>query len=571
MVSLTTLLLQANRLPTIYASSFSPLQSLTSLDLSANQLTHIYSNAFIGLSQLKRLNLSDNPLDSVNNAFGEFSHCDVIDISMTYFRSFDVTSCFAGVNVTMVIANRMPRLSLIDTGAFSNMPYTTDVQLENNPKLKYVDDQALNNVSMLHRLYLNNSALIALELSEEIMQLINNITLRVFLDGTPLRCDCLQQLTAILPPGSSSSLTVACELHQQKAEAANGSLIANATKCSPKIVPLSDAIYERVIGDSLELDCRSLPKHTVNWSFQPSQPAPSKLLPNSNSRVYNVSSLPDDVYTDGRGRLTIRFLLNSHQGIYTCYVTTGPGDAFDVTVRVRNVNAAIVILGSTATSVTVTWRAHMTSGGVPYVLTYRQDDVINATQRVIDIRSLTRSFTVSGLRSAVVYEFCVGIRRSPTTAVLPVSCQTVWTKGRDNAGSGVVSVQRVVLGGLVGGVIGTVALVCALSHLVRRYNRRVVLQEQLRSDRTSELYLAGVDALSTTDSTPVITYENAAAIGAYDDVISDEDEDEEDHGDVCYYSNRVRPIDNSGIDNDQDDNTALNSYDEFNCPQTSAL
>lgn len=571
LVSLTTLRLQFNRLPTIYASSFYPLLSLTSLDLSANQLTHIYGNAFTGLAQLKTLNLSNNPLENVNGAFGEFSMIDVIDLSATHFRLLGNggggSACFVDVNVTMVIANRMARLSLIDRGAFTNMPHTTVIHLANNTALKYVDDQAFINTPMLRELHLNSSALLSLELSAELLRRVEDKTLQVFLTGNPLRCDCRDYLARVTPSSLQNFAALCKSRSSQQTEL--GMLKQNAS-CQPRIVHVSEATYDKTVGDGLSLACRSVPKHAVQWSFQFStSSSSSQPLPASSSSSTLSASLPGDAAVNDRGQLTINFLLTSHQGTYTCHVKDPTGsDAFSIAVRVRSADAAIIFLGSSATSVTVTWRAHVTPGGAPYVLTYRPTDVINATQRVIDIRMPMRSFTVSGLRTSVIYEFCICLRRTASpAAVLPVACDNIATRRKDGAYSGVASMQRAVLVGVIGSVLGVVTLVCALSHAVKRYNRRKLLQEQLRGDPSSELYLAGVDFLSA-ESAPV-TYENPAAVDAYDVTNSDDDNDDGGGGgdtdDGEYFGGRTRTADDA---NHYDD---ASNFDDYGHPQTSSL
>ena len=521
LISLTTLNLQANRLRTISASTFVPLSSLTSLDLSVNQIAQIYSNAFVGLSNLKALNLSDNTFTTLPCVFGEFTFANVIDISETYIRLMDSTFCFTRINVSTIKINRMPQLILIDAGSFSHLPLLTTLQISHNPKLRYVDADAIKHTPSLRTFDLSYNEISSFGVTADLTYRIRNTSLRVLLEGNVIRCDCSEDGLSL---ASLPAVTVQC--------APTVARQSNRSSCGPEIVGLFDSVYEKTIGDSLELLCRSQPKqHSVYWTFLPNPsdlfPADVKLdqlIATAGKGRDVVSRLPGGVKVNDRGTLSIDFILHEHQGIFTCYVTAPNGqvvvDYMKTEVHVRNVDASIVIMSTSPSSVTVSWRAHLTPY-TSYVLAYRAMDIQNATVRIIDIRSLMRSFTVSGLRSMTSYEFCIGLRN--TNSILYISCKLVSTKGREYLGHGYMDIKRAVMGGLIGGVCGLVTLACVLSHLIRRYNRRKIMQEQLRGERTSELYLAGIDVIS--DTAPV-TYENTAAVDSFD-LLTDDDTNEE--------------------------------------------
>jgi len=132
----------------------------------------------IALQSLKRIikiNIDSNPLQQLST--GDFVHIPANQIS--------VSNC--------------KQLSLIDRGAFWDLPNVNTIYLNSNQNLQFIDSQALLGVPLLHSIELHDCGLKTFQ-----HDIVNNIlaitnskhehhfkrSIRVTLEGNPFLCDC---------------------------------------------------------------------------------------------------------------------------------------------------------------------------------------------------------------------------------------------------------------------------------------------------------------------------------------------------------------------------------------------
>jgi hypothetical protein len=126
-----------------------------------------------------------------------------------------------------------------------------------------------------------------------------------------------------------------------------------------------------------------------------------------------------------------------------------------------------------------------------------------------------RSYTASELTEKTVYDFCIAVRHQGKS--VRINCTGIMTRS-GYIHTGLIDARNYIVGGAITSLILLVVIGCALTHLVKRYNRKKRQQQELYSNNSSQLFLASLDSMS--DTTP-ITYENKVAEMFDDDDIEE--------------------------------------------------
>ena len=185
------------------------MTTLRKLVLTQNQIQTINDNAFVGLDQLEELYLEDNSLSRVP-AIALQSLKRIITIHMDNNPVQQLsTGDFVHLPANTISVTKCAHLTMIDRGAFWDLPNLYTLVLHSNPSLAFIDSQALVGLPLLHTIELHDCGLKTIQ-----YDIINNIvaneltagaiaganapkhehhfkrSIRLTLGGNPFLCDC---------------------------------------------------------------------------------------------------------------------------------------------------------------------------------------------------------------------------------------------------------------------------------------------------------------------------------------------------------------------------------------------
>ena len=503
--------------------AFSNLSSLEILTLHSNQIKNLADDAFRGLAKLSTLLLNNNHLAAVTSKpFHVFKDLDLLDLGNNHVERLSRGS-LQYFNVSTLRLNNMRNLKLIERRAIVNIVTLTKLDLSENPALMYIERRAFVGLPKLHRILLHSGNLTTLE-AEVIGGLSALATLSLY--DNPFYCDCTLAWIARLMRQNRHNVSLerqeqmSCrtgppDLQSQPLQSVPVGQLTG--QCPPRILPLFGPNHQVLLEDSIQLDCRAVgqPVPQITWIL----PAEDNEMTGEGVRMVKASS---QVGSDGRitvsdlGTLTIKVVQNGDQGQWTCTATSPRGrDQKIVVVRLRNPRANVILISVTSNSVSVTWKSSKYQRD--YELLYREVNV-NKSYTVVNILPYMRSYTASHLLPNTKYEFCIAVtHRSITTRL---NCTVISTNPPEGPLFGTMDARNTILGGSIACLLVLVIFITTVFLMIKRYNkRRRSAEELLGADYLSQVYLAGMDAMS--DTTP-ITYENRGI-----DLGSEDEDDEE--------------------------------------------
>ncbi|XP_077541834.1 leucine-rich repeat neuronal protein 1-like [Haemaphysalis longicornis] len=505
MRQLRVLTVDRNHLPSIYPEWFQDLLALESLSLSHNHISYVYprvflllhrlrylslahnrirglsDQAFLGLDNLTTLHLESNQLTRVPAAALQRLHglltLHIGNNPFTGFRSGN----FVGLPIVELFADHVPTLTVIERGAFRDLPRLQVLRLHDNARLQYVDTQAFISVPSLSQLLLQRNNISAL--SEE---LFHNLSapLSVSLHGNPLLCDCnvrwvLEAVAAL----SNTSVRfmqpedLVCHKPVRMAARAllNISLAEVPPECPPFLVGTVNSTVQRKIGDAQVFQCYALglPTPRVRW-----------ILPNG--QVCNQTGNDVHVQFKPPGSITIYHLKPVDVGPYTCIAENVHGRVVKVVdLVVENIDIHIFPQGILSTSVTVVWNGTARNSFPQYEIQYKPDDGTDlvsgpkssssADER--DFESVTvsrfyRSFTINNLEPETSYVFCIAVKDDEGDAHIKISCTRARTRDASFMLQGIHYTSNVAVAVVLGIVSTAVLMMCAVTVVARRYKHR---------------------------------------------------------------------------------------------------
>ena len=503
--------------------AFSNLTSLEILTLHSNQIKTLADDAFRGLAKLSTLLLNNNHLPAVTSKpFHVFKDLELLDLGNNQMERLSRGS-LQYFNVSTLRLNNMRDLKLIERRAIVNIGTLTELDLSGNSALMYVERRAFVGLPKLHRIRLHGGNLTTLE--AEVVRGLPALA-RMSLYDNPFYCDCTLAWLVRMTRESRHNVSLegqekmSCrtgppDLQSQPLQSVPVGQLTG--ECPPRILPLFGPNHQVLLGDTIQLDCRAVgqPVPQITWLL----PAEDNQIDDEGVRMVKTSSR---VGSDGgitvsdAGTLTIQTVENGDQGEWTCIATSPRGrDQKSVYVRLRNPRANVILISVTSTSISVTWKS--TKYQRDYEMLYREVNV-NESYTVVKIWPYMRSYTASHLLPKTKYEFCIAVTHKGITTRL--NCTVISTNPPEGPLFGTMDAKNTILGGSIACLIVLVIFITTVSLMIRRYNkRRRSAEELLGADYLSQVYLAGMDAMS--DTTP-ITYENRGI-----DLGSEEEEEEE--------------------------------------------
>ena len=446
MTALRQLLLAGNLITSLHPAALAVPRNLTSLDLSDNELTAVPTAALRRAARLDTVSLSGNPLSKLPAA--AFSGLDVRDLRLT----------------------ALPRLKIIDGGAFANLSRLTVLRLHDNAALRYVAPRFVHGAPALRTLLLHDTALLSLaaDLVPE-----TAAPLQLSLHGTPLRCDCvLAWLPAALAAGTvtlSIPERTMCRTPEPLAGRRLDSVTAAALgdSCGPTLVPLGRPTERRDIGQRLELECRATgrPAPRVRWT------TPLHSL--------NVS-------LDG-GSLLLQHVTEADAGRYWCVAESSRGSTnTSVRLRVQEVDIHLFPTGVSSKFVTLVWNGTARNNFPRYQLMYGRSGEDESEYETRIVTPFHRSYTISGLQPSTRYQFCLSYPDRDSRPVR-ISCTAVRTRDAGFMTRGIRREWTAAAAAAAGVAALVLAGLTLLAVAARRYRTR--LREEGDKDTGSQIPL----------------------------------------------------------------------------------
>ena len=156
------------------------------------------------------------------------------------------------------------------------------------------------------------------------------------------------------------------------------------------------------------------------------------------------------------------------RGTYHCTASNELGSVHKaVDVNIQNIDANVMILHVTSSSVTFSWKKVRSSH--PYEVAWRPANIDSAFHRV-SIKPYMRSYTASDLHISRLYEFCLAVIINDTPDIL--NCTIVRTKSKEFVYFGIWNTRNYMIGG---GIISLLLLCIVISsgiYSAQKYNQR---------------------------------------------------------------------------------------------------
>ncbi|XP_043204837.1 leucine-rich repeat neuronal protein 1-like [Amphibalanus amphitrite] len=503
--SLRTLNLSGNQLTTVSPAWFRQLANVTTLDLSGNRLRHMPVGVLGGMAALRRLLLAENHITSLHTAsllgprnlssldlrgnqltaapsaaLRRAAHLDTVRLSDNPFAKLPAAS-FAGLSVRELDLSSLPRLQIIDSGAFVNLSRLVELRLNGSGALRYVAPRFVHGAPALRRLLLHDTGLLSLaaELAEELAA-----PLQLSLYGAPLRCDCV---LAWLPTAlASGSVTLAqpegtlCKTPEQlrgrRLDAVPAATLGDT--CGPTLVPLGRSTVRRDTGQRLTLECRATGRPAPRLSWR--------------SPRQNTSR--------SGGSLLLRHVTEADAGRYWCVAESSRGTANrSVTVRVQEVDIHLFPTGVSSKFVTLVWNGTARNNFPRYQLMYGRagEDESDYESRIVT--PFHRSYTIGGLQPSTSYQFCLSYPDRDSRPVR-ISCTDVRTRDAAFMTRGIRREWTAAAAAAAGVAALVLAGLTLLAVAARRYRSR--LREENDKDTGSQIPLESFYSPLLSQSSP---------------------------------------------------------------------
>lgn len=475
---------------------------------STNEIKYVRSHSLSNLDRLRKIDISFNFIRSVVGLVALTSMRSLTDVTFDgnlidrLSRPLDFQPSSSS-SVRELSLCRMPRLSVVDEGAFLDLEDLEVLWLCENPRLIYIHPFALTRVSRLRVLDLRGNGLSAI--SEDLVLASASLEL-VRISENPLHCDCNARWISRfvdVETGSSASTNSphrnwtfgnvsgeedvpVCDSPADKHSISLRDLDFRSLPehCRPVVVPLfvGSALHE--IGSSATFSCRSigLPLPKIHW-----------ILPSG--RVVNGTPNDSRIRFESSGTLTVNHVKPTDYGTYTCLASNPKGyDAASVRLSIYASGVQILVKSVSSNFVSVTWNGtDSTISTANYVIihwpTARGDNYGDYGR--IPLRPYMRAFTVTNLDPRTSYEFCIACERVDSDgASEKISCISVSTKDYPAARVGISSLLDDSLAAeflTVAALVLTIVLVLVVVGRFRRRRRSYREPRGFRLEKESSL------------------------------------------------------------------------------------
>lgn len=423
--------LSYNHIKFVSANSFMHLSTLFELDLRGNGIKGFSNSALNGLSYLKKLKLNQNNLSVIpQKALKSLTGLKYLDISENPIEKVsknDLSNC----TVQIVKLNRMPKLKLISSKAFCFLPNLTQVELNNNTNLVFIDASAFYRV---------NTRLKSVAIRNSGLQVLLSNTTSAFSAGTkldiksnPFRCDCnikwllnalrgTEQRSTMVQIVNSSEIRCRRPFGDESVSLLDLNPENISDDCPARTIRLTDSEVKVEARKSVALECRAtgLPQPVISWVL----PDGEEL--DSGSSDDRVSVLED-------GCLQFSYTVLQDQGEYACVATNDLGrSTTNITLKIVPIDLSIHVNRVSATFVSVIWNGTARSAYNTYKLLCKEkkSPSTNADFFVVPVSPFDRFYTISNLTPNRAYIICIAIEDGLPANKLDdqiVSCMNVTT------------------------------------------------------------------------------------------------------------------------------------------------
>ena len=466
MKALQNLNMDDNELAVLGSDVFQDLTRLSRLLVERNNISEIEHGAFRTLTRLDYLSLLGNRLATIPvGSFTTFSNLKFLILDRNPVR-FVVAGSFEFINVREVSLCNMLEMEMVDSHAFTNLPFLSIVHMHDNPKLVYLDGAAFARVPSLSKLYIHNNNLIALP--QKLLDYLPKLA-EISYYHNPVKCNCnarwireqLMMDANKTKPLFSHADRLACATPDDLANVALTALPVSAfqEKCAPTVMAFFNSSYQKALGGSISLNCRAIgvPEPQISWII-------------SNGRVVNASSNYNRIKFM-LGNLTIYYLRATDGGTYTCVVANAEG--FDTTYTVLKIHSRsmnVIPLGVASNFITVTWNSTgNTMSRSKYLLMYKRQNSADK-YKGIHLRTYMRTYTIMNLKPKTTYKFCIAYEHM--SDIVYINCRNITTRRSNYMLRGITHYSSVAI---IVGLITTVAVVvflCLAITAVKNYRKR---------------------------------------------------------------------------------------------------
>ncbi|XP_015912738.1 leucine-rich repeat neuronal protein 1 [Parasteatoda tepidariorum] len=461
--------LENNHISYINSGSFTALGNLRKLSLSGNKIRGVSDHAFDGLENLTSLYIEDNQLFKVpSTSLQATKNLKILKLGGNFFPQLH-TGDFVHLTLEEAFVENIADLTLIDRGAFWDLPYLKTLHLHHNTKLQFVDSHAFINVPNLRILSLHGSNLTAI--NRDVIKTFLK-PLQISLYDNPLLCDCnIKWIHEMLCSNASrieilNSDIMTCdqpsEFHKTPVKDLKASQIPDT--CQPFLVGPSNITVDKKIGEKYIFQCRAngIPVPNIHW-----------ILPNG--AVLNQTSNDIHIQFKNTGSLELYHIKPKDSGTYTCIAENPMGEVVAVTnLIVENIDINIFALGIASTFVTVVWNGTARNSFPEYEIIYRRENGTNTKKEYqsVTVSQFFRSYTINNLQPKSTYKFCIGVKNKEDRQYVQFSCTSARTKDESFMMQGIHHTSNVAVAAVLGIITTMMVVVCVVTVAARKYRQR---------------------------------------------------------------------------------------------------
>lgn len=247
--------LSRNRVSRLNDGVFGLIAELALLDLSHNQIIRLEDNVLIGMN-VSHLDLGFNSLRRTPRLpLRKLTAAKTIVLDGNPISVLEA-GALRDVRAEFVSISRCDRLYRVDGGAVADMPDLQTLTANNNPRLTYVDPDAVAHCPRLAALDLSRNGLFSLE-----ARLPKNLPglKALYLAGNNFRCHCSLGWLSHLGDVLRDSAAVSCRPNDDdEMEVTVDQMEKFAPECEPYILPLFPASQTEMMGRNVSWLCKAL-------------------------------------------------------------------------------------------------------------------------------------------------------------------------------------------------------------------------------------------------------------------------------------------------------------------------
>ncbi|EGT40413.1 hypothetical protein CAEBREN_28333 [Caenorhabditis brenneri] len=484
-VSLQELVLRGNQIQLIETDTTDPLQQLETLDLSGNQLHEVRLEAQQNFRHLFSLNLSSNPMHVIKEGFLQLP-----DLQILHLDDCDV--------------------SVVEAGAFNNLPRLHTMNIKNNPNLGYFSPHAFGNNTQLYRMNIQNSGFkrIPLIILEKVSQL--------HIKDTKLDCSCsssdMQDLGAVTivdwnDATCKTKLGAVLKLSH---------LVKSEEPCRDNLLTPFGVKQTAVVGQAYRIYCANDGTNSKLFWVSPNKTTteakqPELRMPSVKRTDYFTTTLLDPSFSkhhEERVHISTEYygfdvVLESDQGNYECVSKS------DLKTTTRKIELEVVkpeiFLNAShvaTTSVHLSWNKNLKIEAVDRValrITASSEKMFKR-QVQLSLYNMFRSYNLVNLSADKEYDICLEWYLTDCETIIYKSCIVQKTKPFKTI---MQSLNAKVAIGLAIVLIVVIVFCCDTC-----IHQKVAYLSRIKKNAKMQQSVSGQSMLTQSSSADATTYEN---------------------------------------------------------------